>query len=416
MDQILLCSNHIPLTTAIHNSFIQKYMLDANGSYVKVYLYLSMCLQSNERNLSISFLADKMENTEKDIIRALHYWEKRGLLTLQTDTNNNSITGIEMLNPDMLLSEDDSSSSVSELSETAETESLQTIDHETVISDSISYPEAENADTTLLSDTSLPTDESNTEAAQSDISGEKETAYSTLSSKEISVTEEQTLRVTQDNDFSWVCLIVENYLKRTLNATEVQLLTYLFDTLHFSKELLLYLYEYCCSLEKTNVKYVQTVALSWAELGITTPEEAKMHSTIYSASHTAIAKTLALGRPLAKIECQYIERWQNVWHMDLSVILEACNRTMLSIQKPDFKYLDGILSNWHKNNVHTLQDIQVCDAKHKQKKADAARQNTQKNAAGSNTNTAKKAQFQSFQQRSTSKEEIDQLEKILLTR
>lgn len=415
MDQILLCSNHIPLTTAIHNSFIQKYMLDANGSYVKVYLYLSMCLQHRERSLSISFLADRLENTEKDIIRALHYWEKRGLMSLQTDTSNGYITGIEMLDPDMLLSEEDRQMMTDKPSETKDvvTETVNAepdysgTEFSTEQSDNkILSPDTKSASDTKISDIPDASDEA----------PEKSTPYDTLSTKEISVTEEQTLRVTQDNDFSWVCLIVENYLKRTLNTTEVQLLTYLFDTLHFSKELILYLYEYCCSLEKTNVKYVQTVALSWAELGITTPEEAKIHATIYSASHTAIAKTLALGRPLAKIECQYIERWQNVWHMDLAVILEACNRTMLSIQKPDFKYLDGILSNWHKSNVHTLQDIAACDAKHKQKRANAARQNSQKSGAVNNTGAAKKAQFQSFQQRSTSKEEIDQLEKILLTR
>lgn len=61
---------------------------------------------------------------------------------------------------------------------------------------------------------------------------------------EIKVTEEQTLRLAKDEDFSWACLIVESYLERPLKTAEVQLLTYLFDTVHFSKELLLYLYEY----------------------------------------------------------------------------------------------------------------------------------------------------------------------------
>ena len=171
----------------------------------------------------------------------------------------------------------------------------------------------------------------------------EETASDSPASQEITVTEEQILRLSKNEDFSWVCLIVENYLKRTLKPTEVQLLTYLFDTLHFSKELLLHLYEYCCSLNKTNVKYVQAVALSWAEQNITTPEQAQRQSVVYSTAHAAIARALALGRPLAKIECEYAKRWQDEWHMDLSVILEACNRTMLAIQKADFKYIDGIL-------------------------------------------------------------------------
>lgn len=52
-------------------------MLSANGSYVKVYIYLAKCIQAGEKNLSVSSLADKMDNTEKDILRALNYWEKK---------------------------------------------------------------------------------------------------------------------------------------------------------------------------------------------------------------------------------------------------------------------------------------------------------------------------------------------------
>lgn len=387
MEQILLCSNQIPLTTSIYNTFIQKYMPDANGSYVKVYLYLSMCIQSGEKKLSVTSLADMMDNTEKDIIRALHYWEKKGLMILRKG-DTDSITSIEICNPDL-------STSKQNLSTENKT---------------IAYPERENppkekkeqvlSHANTLSPIAPP--EKRTEEVSSDSSA----------SQEITVTEEQILRLSKNEDFSWVCLIVENYLKRTLKPTEVQLLTYLFDTLHFSKELLLHLYEYCCSLNKTNVKYVQAVALSWAEQHITTPEQAQRQSVVYSTAHAAIARALALGRPLAKIECEYTKRWQDEWHMDLSVILEACNRTMLAIQKADFKYIDGILSNWHKENVHTLQDIKICDEKHNRKKEENQKQNA--NIAATKNVSSKKTQFQAFQQRSTSKAEIDELEQKLL--
>lgn len=355
MDRILLCSNQIPLITSVHNTFIKRYMLDANGSYVKVYLFLSMCIQSGEKNLSISSLADKMENTEKDILRALRYWEKKGLMILQKDENG-SILGIEMTNPDDLEEEE--------------------------------------------------------QAAPAPVPQKKETEKAALPAFQI--TEEQTLRLTKDEDFSWTCLIVESYLERPLQTTEVQLLTYLFDSLHFSKDLILHLYEYCCSLGKTNVKYVQAIAISWAEQNITTPEQAQEHSANYNAVHTAISKALALGRPLARIECEFVKRWHESWQMDLAVILEACNRTMLAIQKADFKYIEGILNNWHQKEVHTLQDVQVCDEAHSRRKAEKAKENMPLPVA--KTTQVKRTQFQAFQQRNTSKEEIDQLEQLLLTR
>lgn len=54
-------------------------MLDANGRYVKVYLYLSEYIQAGKTDISVSELADKMDSTERDIIRALQHWEKKGL-------------------------------------------------------------------------------------------------------------------------------------------------------------------------------------------------------------------------------------------------------------------------------------------------------------------------------------------------
>ena len=235
MDQILLCSNHIPLTTSINNSFIQKYMLDANGSYVKVYLYLSMCIQSGRKNLSISSLADMMDNTEKDILRALRYWEKKDLMVLQKDTANSAITGIEIVNPDIL-----------------ETE----------------QPQAK-------AETAADVPEIPPKTAGADDKGPipASPAVSRKDSPKITVTEEQILRLSKDENFSWACLIIESYLERPLKTAEVQLLTYLFDTLGFSKELLLYLYEYCCSLGKTSINYVQAVAFAWSEQNISTPEQ-----------------------------------------------------------------------------------------------------------------------------------------------
>lgn len=386
MDQVLLCSSHIPLTTSISNSFIKKYMLNANGSYVKVYLYLSMCIQSNMTNLSISSLADMMENTEKDIIRALQYWEKKKLMLLQRSESDGGIIGISLLNTD-----DDADSSI------AETVASQAIlDTPSDAAPSQSVLTATAPDSTIKNATPQP-------------QAIPETPVNTP--PDIEVTKEQAERLAQNDDFSWTCLIVESYLERPLQPKEVELLTYLFDNLKFSKDLILYLYEYCCSIKKTNVKYVQTVALSWADKHITTPDEAQTFSQKYSECHSAICKTLGLGRPLAAIEVQYVNRWQNEWNMDLAVILEACNRTMLAIQKPDFKYLDGILANWHKNTVHTLQDIQVCDDNFNKKKS-ATNKQTVRNA----NNAGKKNQFQAFEQRNTSSDEIDKLEKMLLNR
>ena len=79
--------------TVVPNYFIDAYMVHANGEYVKVYLYLLRCMNDPTMSFSISDVADKFDHTEKDIIRALKYWEKMHLLRLEFDENK-ELTGI----------------------------------------------------------------------------------------------------------------------------------------------------------------------------------------------------------------------------------------------------------------------------------------------------------------------------------
>ena len=45
-----------------------------------------------------------------------------------------------------------------------------------------------------------------------------------------------------------------------------------------------------------------------------------------------------------------------------NIIIEACRRAILANpQSPTFGYVNGILENWHKQNVHTLSDIEKLD-------------------------------------------------------
>lgn len=351
-------------------------MLDANGSYVKVYLYLSMCIQSNQSGFSISSLADLMENTENDIIRALQHWEKKNLLRITWHESGKYIVGIEFLDPD----QESHASQMQAAKEAADVTAPPKIPTENA------HPQ-----TTALSQT---------QAASSPL-------------PDISVTPEQSSTMAENSDFTWICQIVETFLNRPVKPAEVQLLVYLFDTLHFSKDLILHLYDYCISLGKSNVKYIQAVALSWAENHVTTPEEAQKLSADYSSAHTAISKALGLNRTLAKVECQYVKRWHDEWKLDLSVILEACDRTLLAIQRPDFKYIDGILKHWHRENVRSLQDVARCDEQHAEKRA--AETKAVPGSRYRNAPSPKKNQFQDFPQRTMPEEKMNQLERMLLT-
>ena len=419
MDHILLCTNHIPPITTIYNSFIEDYMPAANGSYVKVYLYIAKCLQAKESNFSISSLADQLENTEKDILRALMYWEKKGLMSLNRDKATGEILGLEMLIPfaerDFDTYENTAKESAASLgvdSDLSETGALDRRNSDFSETGALNRRNSDFSETDAANTSSY--ESSGTDApsnVNSDVHRASNSAQDKNSSavKPIQVSPEQIQELSANEDFVWVCNVVESYLERPMKPTEIQLITYLYGTLHFSRELILHLYDYCISMGKTACNYIQTVALSWHEQGIKTPEQAQNASVRYLASYNAVSKALGLGRGLAEIEKKYVDHWQNDWNMDLSVILEACNRTVLKLHHADFKYTEGILSHWNEQNVRTLQGVEQSDLHYAQTK-----EQKEKKKPSTSGKQPPRNQFQNFKQRDVSSEELQELERKLL--
>lgn len=79
----------------ISNHFIDYYMTDANGEFVKVYLYL-VRLMSSKSPVSVAGIADHFNLTEKDICRAIRYWISEDVLRLEYDASGH-LTGITLL-------------------------------------------------------------------------------------------------------------------------------------------------------------------------------------------------------------------------------------------------------------------------------------------------------------------------------
>ena len=62
--------------TCVPNSFIDEYLAEASGEYIRVYLYL---LRHLRESVKVHSIADALNLTDHDIKRAIFYWEKRGI-------------------------------------------------------------------------------------------------------------------------------------------------------------------------------------------------------------------------------------------------------------------------------------------------------------------------------------------------
>lgn len=310
-------------STVVSNRFIDEYMKDANDAQLKIYLYLIRMLNANQAT-SVSDIADKFNHTEKDVNRALKYWEKRELLDLDYDANKN-LVGIHLR----------------DLSGSTEPVTQQ---------DTPASPATINHNFTPVSATQTVTPMPQT-ATASDAPTFVKPIYSPDQLREFK-NREQT---------SQLLFIAESYIGKPLTPSEMKSILFFKDTLHFSDDLIDYLLQYCVDRGKKDFKYIEKVAINWAEEGISTPKQAQKYSSKYDKNVYAIMNELGKnGTPTSK-EMEFINRWTKEYGFSTDIIFEACERTVLATDRHRFEYAEGILSSWRRENVHHKADIRKID-------------------------------------------------------
>ncbi len=326
MNNISLTMSKNMNSTVVSNRFIDIYMPRANGSYVKIYLYLLRCISDASTNMSLGMIADKLDETEKDIVRALKYWEDTGILTVDRSVSG-QITNVTLLDLEEIGSPvvEEGISPRFTLMQAGAQEKREKISSPSIIP---------------LFTTASP--------QPAPLTPEPRPTYSAA----------QVRQLTASDEIKWLLPQLEQLLLRPVKPSEIQLVLYFYESLGFSTELILYLYDYCVSRGKKTNAYIEKVALSWAADGISSAEEAKDAIALYNEKHSAVMKAFGLNRAPVPAELTYLQRWFDEYGFSTDMVAEACNRTVLAINKPDFKYADRILTSWYEQQIRTRIDLQ----------------------------------------------------------
>lgn len=338
--------------TVLSNSFIDNFMPEANGEFVKVYIYLLRTLSNAPVSFSLEQMADQLLCTERDILRALKYWAKMNLLSLDF-SDSKKLCGIILLDPD-----------------------------------GTSAPAEEAA---------AARDDADKREAVSDEPTPKQPA------KAAALTPDRIKELKQNEDIIQLLYIAEQYLGKTLTPTEIQKILFFYDELKLSTDLIEYLIEYCVSRSHKSIRYIETVALAWSEEGISTVEEAKKANSRYSRDYFTILKAMGItNRNPVETEISIMDNWLKSYGFSMDIVQEACSRTVIQTGQASFQYADKILNGWQKKGVKSLHDIQVLDEEHQKRKREKASQRTAASAPN---------RFNNFQQREYN---FDEYEKRLL--
>ena len=128
---------------------------------------------------------------------------------------------------------------------------------------------------------------------------------------------------------------------KTLTPTEMKKILFFYDELKFSPDLIEYLIEYSVSRGHKSMRYIETVALAWADEGITTVTMAKEANSRYAKEYFTIFKSMGIsGRNPVDTEISLMNTWLNDYGFTMDIIQEACSRTVLSTGQPSFQYAD----------------------------------------------------------------------------
>ena len=220
--------------TCVPNAFIDEYLAEASGEYVRVYLYL---LRHLRENLKIHSIADALNLTDYDIKRAIFYWEKRGIF------KEGTAKAVE---------EEIRSEEAARLSEEV-----------------LNRKQANNF--TKLSffaeknQKHLPLAEKNSPLAEQNVS---------YTQRNLLPIEEKKQEINEE-EFEGILYVAQYLLPGGVSRSHIQKFEYMVEYLGMSSELIEFLLDYCASIGKTSPRYIESVALDWHEKRIQTVKQAK---------------------------------------------------------------------------------------------------------------------------------------------
>lgn len=414
MGTIKLEGSSQTMATIVSNYFLDEYMPNANGEFVKIYLYLLRALSSPDMDISICHIADIFNHTEKDVVRALRYWEQIGLLDLKFDSNK-VLTNIKM--KPLITDYTTTDGSNIEISTFAAPKSQPVARIHNEMTDShrnnaltgnrmdgelpVNHMDNDNINTDNITTDNMAPDNIPSDKASATLKSfnmaQPDFSKKVYTANEISSFNEKSEVV----EFMY---IAQKLLGKTLSASDVNTLLFFYDVLGFDSDLIVYLLEYAISNNHRQMRYIEKTAISWANEGIDTVDKAKASTELYSSRCYPVLKAFGIsGRNPGAGEKALIVKWTDSYGFPMDIVLDACNRTMNTIHQPSFEYADSILTKWKEKGIRTLSDVKLLDGEHQKNKAAYKKNQTDNNE----TSARPKNSFNNFNQRTYNYESLE---------
>lgn len=182
-------------------------------------------------------------------------------------------------------------------------------------------------------------------------------------------------RISEDNDLATLVQETQVILGKPISNGDTATLVMLHDTDGLPCDVLLMLIQYCHSIGKDNMRYIEKMAVGWASEEITTIERAEekiSNLEKYGEAWNRVALIFGIqnsGSP-TKAQQENANRWINEWHFSDEMLREAYERCVNKKNSFNITYTNGILKNWNKQNISSLKELKEYEEKSRKKSSE----------------------------------------------
>ncbi len=147
-------------------------------------------------------------------------------------------------------------------------------------------------------------------------------------------------------------------LGRPISNGDSAILLMLHDNDGLPVDVIIMILQYAVNNGKSNMKYIEKIAIDWAAEEIDTLEKAENKIRQLEEQKKCWTKLeniigIAHRAPTAK-ESEMANRWINIWHFNSDLIKEAYDRCVNSQGKYVPSYMDAIIKRWHNSGIRTI--------------------------------------------------------------
>ena len=344
----LLLENRLSIDTlVVPGYFIDRFLPAASGTDVKVYLYLLRAVSTSATGLSSASISDRLDISEREVLRSLSYWESVGLMRLSF-TSGHELSGVAFTDPS-IQAETDASAQTAPTQTAAPAPSVQSV---------IPTPTpalVSPANTTIANASgSMASTQTTTHSA----------ANATPSIQSLHLSQEELILLENDPEFNMYMSAWQQYFSRPLNYADTESFGYWYLQFNRSPDVIDYLVDYCANhcKGKLNMKFIDSVAQSWHQKGLHTLDAIRHYNLLHNDTVYAIMKAYGLyNQTPAPAQLEYINKWIKDYSFPTDVYVYACNITMKKCQRPNVNFTESILKRWKEKNVKSLADAEAAE-------------------------------------------------------